>query len=329
MFKNFLTKFFSPSFDWIQIEVSGRCNAKCFYCPHTVYREKWLGKNLSLEEFKSLLPFFKHTKLVYLQGWGEPLCNPDIFKMIELAKSQGTQVGFTSNGNLLTEKAIENLLNLDLDYLALSLTGIKTNDILRNGTSVQKIFSIIDLINHAKKMLKKSKPKVHIAYMLLKSNEHELDEMVEIFSKKEVDEIVVSFLDFIPIKKLKDETFNFSKENELQKFEEKLKNLTKTAQKRGLKLVFNFPHPKNVRKICSENPIKSLFVNSLGYVSPCVFTGIPADVSTNLYFGNINKENLLAIWTKREYHEFRKKHASANKPFPCDRCLKMKIVEIF
>lgn len=328
MLKKLFKKFFLPSFDWIQIEVSGFCNAKCFYCPHTVYREKWLGRNLTLEEFKVLLPYFKKTKLIYLQGWGEPLCHPNIFEMIKLAKEQGTMVGFTTNGNLIDEKIAEKLVELELDYIALSLTGITTNNFLREGTSAEKILNAIEIINQLKKKLKKTKPKVNIAYMLLRSNEQELETLPTFLSNRGVAEVIVSFLDFIPREELKKELLEIS-ENGIPQFEERLRAIIKTAQELNLKIIFNFPHPKVRRKICPENPVKSLFINSLGYVSPCVFTGVPTNLESNVYFGNIKNEELYDIWNKREYQEFREKHTSSTQPFPCDRCPKMRIVEIF
>lgn len=329
MLNNLFKRFFLPSFDWIQIEVSGFCNAKCFYCPHTVYREKWLGRNLTLEEFKSLLPYLKKTKLIYLQGWGEPLCNPHIFEMVKLAKEQGTMVGFTTNGNLIDEKSAETFVELDLDYIALSLTGITTNDLLRKGTSVERVLKAVDFLNHAKKKFNKTNPKINIAYMLLRSNDQELETLPEFLSNKGIDEVIVSFLDFIPTEGLKKEALEILEKHEISHFEERLKKILKIAQKLNLRLIFNFPHPQRKRKVCSENPVKSLFINSLGYVSPCVFTGVPTDLVSNVYFGNIKNEELYDIWNKREYKEFREKHSSLNQPFPCDRCPKMRIVNIF
>ena len=65
----------SPSLDWIQIELTSICNASCFYCPHTVYRDRWRHGSMNLETFKRVSASFRMVKLIYLQGWGEPFLN--------------------------------------------------------------------------------------------------------------------------------------------------------------------------------------------------------------------------------------------------------------
>ena len=98
MFRTYFHSLFLPRFDWIQVEVSSFCNAACVYCPHTVYRNQWLNKHMTLETFEHLVPAFRNTKLVYLQGWGEPFLNPYFFTMAERAKKAGCRVGTTTNG---------------------------------------------------------------------------------------------------------------------------------------------------------------------------------------------------------------------------------------
>jgi len=62
-----------PWLDWMQIEVTSRCNAACIYCPRTVYGPRWKNRDLSPDTFEKLLPVLSKTKMVHLQGWGEPL----------------------------------------------------------------------------------------------------------------------------------------------------------------------------------------------------------------------------------------------------------------
>ena len=90
-----------PRLDWIQVEVTSYCNAACVYCPHTVYQGHWASRHLPLTTFAKLLPALARARLVYLQGWGEPLLHPDFFNMVALAKQAGCRVGTTTNGMLL------------------------------------------------------------------------------------------------------------------------------------------------------------------------------------------------------------------------------------
>ncbi|WP_051173188.1 radical SAM protein [Thermodesulfobacterium hveragerdense] len=321
--------FFLPSFDWIQIEVSGLCNAKCLYCPHTVWQKDWLGANLSLATFKTLLPYLKKTKLVYLQGWGEPLLNPEFFEMVNLAKAHGVKVGFTTNGTLINEHIAEKIVFSQVDVLALSLAGIETNDRIRKGTSLNQVLKAIETINSAKARLKQQNPQIHIAYMLLRSNEYELERLPEFLAGYGIQEIIVSLLDFVPSKELEEECLAPQTEEDFNLLKKRAEKVAEKANSLGLKMIFNLPSPRSQGRVCSENPIKSLFINSLGMVSPCVFTGIPVKQKTNVYFGSIYQEPLKSIWNKQEYKKFRKTHLSRDKPPVCVTCPKARIELVF
>ena len=107
-FKTQFDKINSPILDWVQVEVTTYCNSDCIYCPHTTMGFRWQKMHMTLALFRELIPFMRDTKLIYLQGWGEPLLNPELFEMIRMCKDNGKRVGFTTNGMLLTEETIHN-----------------------------------------------------------------------------------------------------------------------------------------------------------------------------------------------------------------------------
>ena len=59
-----------------------------------------MDSTLSLDDFKRIL---KSGNFQYagLHGWGEPLLNPHLFKMIEYAESKGVYTNLTTNGTLI------------------------------------------------------------------------------------------------------------------------------------------------------------------------------------------------------------------------------------
>ncbi len=320
-----IEKFLMPKLSWIQLEVSGLCNASCFYCPHTTYRKNWKGRNFSIYEFQKIFPYIEKVDLLYLQGWGEPFCNPEFFKFVEIAKKLGCKVGTTTNGMLIKDRDVERIIDLQMDVIALSLTGIKTNDKMREGTKIEKIFKVIEQINELKIKNSSSKPIINIAYLCLKSNFSELDKIPNAFHSKGINTVVVSFLDFIPDESLKAEAILPQTEEEFKNLNERALEIIEKANKYNLSLFFNIPHPSHRRAMCTEKPLYTLFINSLGYVSPCVFTGIPAERNGNLYFGDINNKTLPFIWRQKEYKKFRKTHCSSNPPSVCKTCPKLRI----
>lgn len=323
-----LERILFPKLDWIQIEVSGLCNADCIYCPNSLFRQHWRGRNLDIKEFLRLKPFLRKSKLIYLQGWGEPFCNPQFFEFVRVAKEEGVMVGTTTNGTLIRDPEIEKIVDLGLDIIAFSVSGIKTNDQLRRGTSLERILKLIDRLNSRKFEVGSLNPKIHIAYMLLRSNLFELYDVPKTFSDRGIDHIVVSLLDYVANPTLKGEDLTPRDEEEYLRLEELFAAVSQEGFKRGLNISFNLSHPLRRNKGCSERPLRSMFINSLGYVSPCVYTGIPADTCKNLYFGNINERNLLSIWREKSYRAFRHHHQKQRFVKPCMDCNKLRIINL-
>ncbi len=324
---NILEKLFFPKLNWVQLEISGLCNARCFYCPHTIYRKDWRSRNFSFGEFLKLAPYFEKIKLLYLQGWGEPFCNPEFFNILKFAKEKNCVVGTTTNGMLLEDIQLERIVNLKLDIIAFSLTGIEKNDVLREGTKIERIFQVIKELNSIKTRKRTLYPKINIAYMLLKSNIEELDEIPFIFKDKGINDIIISLLDFIPEDKLTNESIVPKTEVEYEEFKNKFLKIKNLGIQNNLNIYFNLSHPYKKRDICSEQPNNSLFINSLGYVAPCVFKGIPLERKDNLYFGNINEKTLFKIWNDKDYKNFRKIFYSGKIPYACEACNKLRIWE--
>lgn len=82
----------------IQIEPSSVCNLNCPMClRYGLERE---ASFLSFEDFKKIIePDI--CRYVGIHGWGEPMLNKDLFKMIEHAESKGILTNVTTNGTLL------------------------------------------------------------------------------------------------------------------------------------------------------------------------------------------------------------------------------------
>ncbi|MFC1850058.1 radical SAM protein [candidate division CSSED10-310 bacterium] len=188
-----------PAFDWIQIEVSTFCNASCIYCPHTCYEETWLNKHFPLSLFKNLIPYFMKGTLIYLQGWGEPLLNPEFFTMVNLAKKAGCFVGTTTNGNLFTEKTFAQVLDSGIDIVSFSLAGTdERNDAIRSGTSIGEVVEAIRGLNSLKRSRALSKPALHIAYLLLRSQQQKLARLPDLLTDLGIENVIISALDFVP-----------------------------------------------------------------------------------------------------------------------------------
>lgn len=324
--KRQLDKLGSPELDWVQVEVTTRCNAACIYCPHTLLRKRWTDRDMPMGVFRRLIPFLKYTDLVYLQGWGEPLLNENLFEMIRICRDRGKRVGLTTNGMLLTDKTLQTLVDLKLDVLGISLAGThsKTHNRIRKGTDLDRIISSLEALRTIKDAKETQRPSVHLAYLMLKSNFDELRKIVSLAKAVGAEQVVASNLTLILDPKLSAEAI-FDDTGEKDYYRTTLEEIKKKAH--GEKMVFEYHGPAldDTSLVCRENVRAACVISVGGEVIPCVlmdpvlsdkrmqgekgpchyiFKGQRLPLNS-LFFGSIETESLTEIWYRRDYSAFR------------------------
>lgn len=351
--------FFRPSrrWDWLQLEVSSQCPAACIYCPTALFREEGNNRLMTMETFNRILPAFSRSRMVFLQGWGEPFMNPNLFEMFRQAKASGCLVGTTTNGMLLDAGRLERLVNGGVDIVAFSLAGCgKTNDAVRKGTSLARLLEVIHRLNRIKGNTGSSRPEIHIAYMLLRSGLDEIERLPILLAGQGIAQVVVSTLDFVPVPEIAREALVPSDPDQRADLRARLERLVAAGKRSGLEIhcqMADFqagqqddPVPAGPeivsglpvqRPACTENVRRAAFISAGGYVSPCVYTNLPVASPSAvpgqggrpyrpLIFGNIHDQSLDEIWHSKAYRAFRKGHRSGRLEGPCRGCTKTALV---
>lgn len=311
-----------PSLDWIQIEVASMCRATCFYCPRTVYRDHWNHGVMDMDTFRAAARDFRMAELIYLQGWGEPFLNRNLFEMIETAKAAGRKVGLTTNGMFLNRKNIDALMDLKLDILGVSLAGLKpaTHNRFRSGTDLERITNSLLDLKERKAEKRSDLPHVHLAYLMLRSNFEDLREIVPYAQRVDSREIVASNLNFFPGGELRKEAL-FLDEGKTDYYRQVLEDIRSEAKKNGVNFFFYSPVlQESPLPSCPENILKSCFISHDGSVSSCVFTNLPLleqgggdRLPERVLYGNIRENTLAEIWDSEPYRFFRKVFAARQK----------------
>lgn len=335
MLPPWLAHFFQRRFDWLQIAVTSYCNASCAYCPHTVYRRHWQSQHLSPATFQLLLPDLKKVNLVYLQGWGEPFLNPDFFTFVSQAKQAGCRVGTTTNGTLLTEATIARIVESGLNILAFSLAGIgESHDNWRQGTSYRQVLEAIRSLQEYKRRLGKNYPRVHIAYMLLRSRLPDLARLPEALQDLGIGQVVISTLDLVPAPELKNESLALAAQTEKAEIAKRLKELAVAGARANLTIYYPDVSLSDPRQQCPENVLRAAVVSPAGDVSPCVYTNLPI-VAGDYYvkgkpygfkpllYGNLHNLSFQEIWRQADYRSFRNAWQEGVPAGPCRSCLKL------
>jgi MoaA/NifB/PqqE/SkfB family radical SAM enzyme len=129
--------------------ITSACNCRCEMC------SMWKKKPVSID-YEKAKDIIKHAELnqIYVLSLtgGEPFLNPDIFRIIQQAKSRRFRIHCASNGTLLTEERVKLLKEVGLDLLTLSFDYYKPciHDQIRGH---RNCFSkAINVLNYCKKI---------------------------------------------------------------------------------------------------------------------------------------------------------------------------------
>ena len=162
----------------LDIELTTYCNLKCPFCPLT--QNKIIKpQNMSIKMVKRIIDEFSlkggcSIKFVYL---GEPLLYPHLGEVIKYAKDKEIlDTIISTNGNLLNEKNIIELIQSGLDKIIFSVDSIHPRtyrDIRVNG-SLSKVLSSLILFQYLRNKLKSKTPEIQIQAIPLQQNQMEI-----------------------------------------------------------------------------------------------------------------------------------------------------------
>lgn len=258
---------------FLQIEPSSICNYYCPMCPRQSIQIKREKELLSYELFHKLLQE-TGDNLIFLALWnyGEPFLNPDLFKMIKLAKKYHIITGISSNGSMLNENIINELLDSGIDYLIFSIDGADKNtyEQYRKGGDFNKVIMNIKKLVTQKIKFKKPLPFINLQCLLLKNTIKEMESFIALGNKIGVDKVSFKKLHFRHLinKDLLPEGEMFSRQKETDRF-------------------------------CSR-PYLGAVVLSDGNILPCC-----NDLSSKYIMGNISKNSFSSIWNSNYFVSFR------------------------
>jgi MoaA/NifB/PqqE/SkfB family radical SAM enzyme len=290
-----------------------------------------------VDVFERLVTGKAKARLIYLQGWGEPLLHPDFLTLVQMAKRAGAIVGTTTNGTLVDAPTARRLVECGMDVVAFSLAGVdEQNNVVRKGPRIGQVLDAIGALDDAKRSLGKEVPKIHIAYMLLRSGLENMERLPSLLRERGIDQVVISTLDFVPSRNLENETVIPHTFREYGEIRRRLEALSEEGKRCGLEIRSQIHRPGERRLTCTENVQRALYVASDGTVSPCPFTNLPVSGLVNthrtdetpyrpLILGNICETALADIWRHKAYRRFRRSFYDGGLPALCEICPKLSV----
>ncbi len=306
--------------DWMQVELSARCQGRCPYCPVEVFRDSRGNGFMTRETFQALLPAFSSADLIYLQGWGEPLVHPHFWDMARRAVGTGAAVGFTTNGLLLDRENRRALLDSGVKILGVTLAGAtpEIHERYRPGSPLAALDEYLLRLKEEGEGRGAAGPALHIALQLLAGNVEEVEGMVDLAGKWGAREIVVSPLSLILTREMEKESLHRNPAARADAAAA-LERAGEKARSHGISFhAYRITEPAR-EPACRENILRSCFVSAGGDVSPCVMTNVGLDPGamgahrfqgkdhplTPLTFGNARERPLEEIWRSEPARAFR------------------------
>lgn len=174
----------------IYIETTTRCNLRCSMCLKFAEGSCIGDKDMELSLFKKILPALGKAKRVILNGIGEPLLHADLLSMITLCRNSMPaegEIGFQSNGLLLSNQLAESLLKVGLNTICLSLDSLESQAGNHSGNSVNQ--ALENILRCRKKI--DTNFKIGLEIVISKENISELPDIVQ-WAGHRVDYILVS-----------------------------------------------------------------------------------------------------------------------------------------
>lgn len=173
----------------IGMDVTNRCNLRCIMCPNSLeqfYNTKHAPMSLELFE-KIAKQIFPKTRFIDFSNLFEPFMAPNFLDYLRITRKYCPgHISIPTNGMLMNEKIVEEMINEDLaDELQFSIDGTtaKTYNSIRQNADFDTIVSILDKINKEKKAHNKKTPKLRVNYTLLERNIDDLNGVYDFVKK--------------------------------------------------------------------------------------------------------------------------------------------------
>ncbi len=326
--------------DWMQVDVSSHgADAKRFSLHH-VCRDTWRNRHMPLSVFERVVPYLHRVKMVHFRGWGEPLSNPDFFRMAALAQKSSCKL--TTNvqdSKTLRETVLEKLVQMEFMGLTVNISSVSEElNYQRTGGSLAQLFRVLTRLQHIKEEYGAPHPRVNLLYTLHRSSLDELEQLPAFCAGRGIDMLLVNPLTIVPEQEALTETVVPQNEEQYQALQKRLEHLRLEAAKRGMDLHYFLMHGGKETLRCIENVEKALFLGAEGDVSPCIFSQLPMDGEASFYFqnmklpvlnivfGNVLEHKLRVIWNRPVYRSFRKAFSRERLPRQCGMCWRQHIV---
>ena len=303
----YISRIFSKAYHWglpyhVSFEPTTACNLGCPECPSGLKQFTRATGKLKVEHHADWLKSMA-SHLVYVTYYfqGEPFLNPQFLSLIVEAKKYRVFTATSTNAHYLTDEKARETVESGLDRLIISIDGT-THEVYqqhRVGGQLNKVLEGARKIVYWKKKLKSRTPFIFFQFLVVKPNEHQLEEVKKLGKEIGVDQVRFKTA----------QVYDYTNDPHqlipsIGKYSRYKKDASGNMQvKSGLH--------NRCWKLWHANVI-----TWDGLVVPCCF-----DKDATHRLGNLQTESFKEIWNSKPYYDFRNQLITGRKNIDiCANC---------
>ncbi len=283
------------------IEPTTACNLRCPECPSGLRSFTRPTGKLKTDFFKDIInqlaPFTTYLTF-YFQG--EPYLNPELLRMIAYANEKKIYTATSTNAHFLHMNAARETVLSGLKRLIISIDGLTqtTYESYRKEGSLEKVLAGTQNIIQAKKEMNSRFPIVIWQFLVVRPNEHEIEQLYKLAEEYEVDKVALKTA----------QVYDYEYGNALIPENDKYSRYKK--QKNGTYKIKN-----GISNHCWKM-WSSCVITWDGKVVPCCF-----DKDAKHQLGDISQYEFKKVWNSKDYNRFRQKLLKGRKEIDiCQNC---------
>jgi radical SAM protein with 4Fe4S-binding SPASM domain len=193
----YLTRMLKRPVQWglpmtISFEPTTACNLRCPECPSGLRAFTRETGNLKADFFKKSIDELS-VDLIYLIFYfqGEPYINPQFLDMVAYAHKKGLYTITSTNAHFLNDTNARKTIESGLDRLIISVDGT-TQEVYEQYRIAGKLDHVLQGARNVvkwKRQLQSKTPHIIFQFLVVKPNEHQIDEVYRLANEIGIDEV--------------------------------------------------------------------------------------------------------------------------------------------